>query len=98
MDTMVQWNTLEINQTYYTKITGNTFGVDNPYIKVTIESILNLPNNEAMIFTRMVDGTLRGYAVGGKFENPFMMGPRNRFWKELPVITPSSMATTAAAA
>ena len=98
MDTMVHWTMLEINHTYYTKITGNTFGVDNPYIKVTIEWIWNLPNNEAMIFTRMADGTARGYAVGGKFENPLMMGVRNRFWKELPVITPSLMVTTAAAA
>ena len=96
MDTMVHWNKLEINQTYYTRITGNTFGVDNPYKKVIIEWIWNLPNNEAIIFTRLVDGTVCGYAVGGKFENPLMMGPRNRFWKELPVITP--MATTAAAA
>jgi hypothetical protein len=98
MDNMVRWNKLEINQTYYTKITGDTFGVDNPYIKVTIEWIWRLPNNEAMIFTRLVDGTIRGYAVGGKFENPLMMGPRNRFWKELPVITPNSMATAACAA
>jgi hypothetical protein len=96
MDTMVHWNKLEINQTYYTRITGNTFGVYNPYKKVTIEWIWNLPNNEAMIFTRLVDGTVCGYAVGGKFEDPLMLGPRNRFWKELPVSISSATAACAA--
>jgi hypothetical protein len=85
MDTIVCWNNLQIHQTYYTKITGHTFGIDNPYTKITIEWIWTLPNNEAMIFTRLVDGTVRGYAVGGKFEDPFMLGPRNRFWKEIPI-------------
>ena len=98
MDTMVHWNNLKINQSYYTKITGNTFGIDNPYIKVTIEWIWRLPNNEAMIFTRLLDGTVRGYAVGGKFENSIMMGPRNRFWKELPYYIPDIHTHTACAA
>jgi hypothetical protein len=97
MDTIVCWNNLQINQTYYTKITGHTFGIDNPYTKITIEWIWTLPNNEAMIFTRMVDGTVRGYAVGGKFEDPFI-GPRNRFWKEIPCFIQDIQYTTACAA
>jgi hypothetical protein len=75
---------------------GHTFGVENPYIKVTIEWIWNLPNNEAMIFTRMADGTARGYAVGGKFEG--LIGARNRFWKEHPSLIDYNMQHTLAAA
>ena len=96
MDNRVSWENLQVNQSYYTKITGNTFGLDNPYIKVTIESIWNLPNNEAMIFTRAVDGTVRGYAVGGKFEGA--IGPRNRFWTEVPTYIPDIHIQSACAA
>jgi len=98
MNTIVHWKDLQINHTYYTKITGQTFGVDNPYSKITIEWIWNMPNNEAMVFARISDGTLRGYAVGGKFEDLLTFGPRNRFWKEYPSFlnTPNSHAACAA--
>jgi hypothetical protein len=98
MDTMVHWNKLEINQTYYTKITGNTIGLDNPYTRIMIQQILHIPNDEAMIFTRLVDGTVRGYAVGGKFEDPLMYGPRNRFWTEVPTYIPDIHIHAACAA
>ena len=98
MSNMVPWKNIQLNETYYTKMTGNTFGLDNPYTKVIIEKINYLDDNEAMIFTRRIDGTIAVYAVGGKFEDPLMLGPRHRFWKENPLVIPNSMAKNTCAA
>jgi len=74
----VFWKDLQVNQTYYTKMTGYTLGYDRGYRRIVIERIWNLANGEAMI---LADEN-RAFAVGGVFEG--VLGPRHRFWMEIP--------------
>ena len=97
MDNRIHWKDLEVAKPYYTKMMGATFGCENPYMKVIIIRIQNMSNNEAMIFTQLENGYVRGYAVGGRFEG--FIGPKNRFWEEIPNTTIiSNILPTAAAA
>ena len=79
----ISWNNLLVGETYYTRMSGPTFGIPNDYKKIVIQRILYLPNNEAMIFTILQTGDIMGFAAGGKFENT-LLGPRNRFWNCIP--------------
>ena len=95
----VFWKDLQVNQTYYTKMTGFTFGHASGYEQIVITKIWNLGNDEAMILAD--EG--RGFAVGGMCEG--VIGPRNRFWTEIPDEefedlsgSSATAATTAAAA
>ena len=98
----VFWKDLQVNQTYYTKMTGFTFGHASGYEQIKITRIQNLGNDEAMIFADHG----HGFAVGGIFEG--VIGPRNRFWMEIPdeefedlsesSATAATTATAAAAA
>ena len=74
----VFWKDLQVNQTYYIKMTGFTFGHANGYERIVITEIWNLDNDTAMILADKG----RGFAVGGMFEGD--IGPRNRFWTKIP--------------
>ena len=94
----ISWNNLLVGETYFTRMSGPTFGVPNDYKKIVIQRILYLPNNEAMIFTILENGHIIAFAVGGKFENT-PLGPRHRFWKYVPLFQePIYTEITAAAA
>ena len=78
---MIPWKKLKINETYYTKMFGLTFGVPNEYREITITKIHIISESEAMIYATYGDRNL-GLAVGGIFEG--FLGPCHRFWKENP--------------